>query len=86
MAIKTQHGTLDFEATEERARKMTVTALRYTINDVIATLDITNRAFREDGIDMDPKGIYADEMNVYAAELNRRLNIHPRIQLKPLTQ
>ena len=63
--------SLDFAATEERARKMTSAELHYARTDARKTAEVWDRA----GLDNDPDrnaGYYRDEATVYAREQDRR--------------
>lgn len=64
--------TLDFRATETRARRMTNDALRYSAQDA------SEAAVMADSLELDgfrvlkSGGYYRDEAGVYRAELKRR--------------
>lgn len=75
--------SLDFAATEERARKMTSAALHYSRKDARETAELWDRA----GLENDPDrnaGYYRDEATVYAREQDRR-GLDMRQLPEPLT-
>lgn len=62
--------SLDFNAVEERAERMSPAALRYALEDIRKTKPASRSLDREDGGDRE--GFYADEASVYRAELKSR--------------
>lgn len=63
--------TLDFGATEEKARRMTVSELHYALLDISRTLPYADARDRENRTAWEG-GYYRDEASVYRAELARR--------------
>lgn len=61
---------LDFAATADKAKRMTVAELRYALADILRTLPHSDALDREDNGDRG--GRYRDEASVYRRELGRR--------------
>ena len=70
MPMTTKLGTLDFAATEEHARTMSVAALLWSRKDACRTAEILDKADREYGTDK--AGIYRDQSTCYVRELRAR--------------
>jgi hypothetical protein len=64
--------TLDWNATEEKARRMTVAELHYALLDIQKTLPLADARDRENGGATCDGGFYRDEASVYRAEIERR--------------
>lgn len=61
--MKTPQGTIDWNATEEHARQLGFTHLRYAIKDILKTLPFSDELDREDGGNRG--GYYRDELSVF---------------------
>lgn len=68
--MKNALGLIDWQRTEDHAKEMDSTALRYAINDIRATLGHADDMDRQDGGDRG--GYYRDELSVYVKELKSR--------------
>ena len=64
--------TIDFEATQRRARKMTDAALRYSAQDAWEAAQMAEELERAGCPVSKTGGYYRDEASVYRAELQRR--------------
>jgi hypothetical protein len=68
--------SINWEFETSRARRMTVESLRWSIQDAREALDCAEEMERA-GL-ANNAGKYADQIHVYNAELNRRLQVGKR--------
>lgn len=68
--MRNERGTIDWQATEEKAARMTGDELFGAILDIRRTLENADALDREDGGDRG--GYYRDEASVYWREITKR--------------
>lgn len=68
--MRNDRGTIDWQATEEKAARMTGDELFGAIQDIRRTLEHADELDRQDGGDRG--GYYRDEASVYWREITKR--------------